>query len=301
VQAAAALCNARLSGDSVGSTAFAVEPQAPVTAGDYHFSIGTAGAAPLVVQTVLMPLALSPGRSRVTVTGGTHVPHAPAAEYLEAIYIPVLRRTGLHVSLSYSEAGFYPRGGGKIIFEVDNPQFAQAPIPSPLILNDRGKLESLHGYMVTSNLPPHVAERGGATVEAAMRAVGRKVTIEHRDKISPGTGAAVVLAARCQNGFAGFTGIGELRKPMEKVAEAPCKEFMPWWKSGAACDEHLADQLVLPLAFASGESRWTTPVVTDHLRTVIWLVRQFLPIDVSLTENSDGSGEVRLHGVGTNQ
>jgi RNA 3'-terminal phosphate cyclase len=39
---------------------------------------------------------------------------------------------------------------------------------------------------------------------------------------------------------------------MEKVAEAPCKEFMRWWESGAACDEHLADELVLAPVFRRG-------------------------------------------------
>jgi len=47
VRAAATLCNARLAGDSVGSTFLSFEPQTAVVAGDYHFDIGTAGAAPL--------------------------------------------------------------------------------------------------------------------------------------------------------------------------------------------------------------------------------------------------------------
>jgi RNA 3'-terminal phosphate cyclase (ATP) len=43
---------------------------------------------------------------------------------------------------------------------------------------------------------------------------------------------------------------GEL---MEKVAREACKAFMAWWKSGAAVDENLADQLVLPMALAAGQ------------------------------------------------
>lgn len=85
---------------------------------------------------------------------------------------------------------------------------------------------------------------------------------------------------------------------MEKVAEAPCREFMEWWKTGAACDEHLADQLVLPMALAAGESRWTTPAVTDHLRTVLWLAQHFLPIEATLEERPGGTGMVRLQGSG---
>jgi RNA 3'-terminal phosphate cyclase (ATP) len=59
VRAAATLCNAQLWGDQVGSTSFLFEPQSPVQAGNYHFDIGTAGATSLVVQTVLLPLALT--------------------------------------------------------------------------------------------------------------------------------------------------------------------------------------------------------------------------------------------------
>jgi RNA 3'-terminal phosphate cyclase (ATP) len=294
VRAAAALCDARLSGDSVGSTSFTFEPQALVAAGDYHFDIGTAGAAPLVVQTVLMPLAQAGGTSTVHVSGGTHVPHSPPVEYLEAVYIPALRRTGLDLTSTYTVAGFYPRGGGQIDVKINGNS---AP-PTVLDWSERGRLESLRAFIVTSNLPGHVAQRGADTVERAMKAVGRSVAVEWREKPSLGPGAAVTVAAECQHGLAAFSAIGELRKPMEKVAEAPCKEFMRWWKSGATCDEHLADQLVLPLCFAAGQSRWTTPVVTEHLRTVLWVAQQFLPIEAQLEEQPDGSGTVVLQGIG---
>jgi RNA 3'-terminal phosphate cyclase (ATP) len=289
VRAAAALCDARLSGDSVGSTFFLFEPQTPVVAGNYQFDIGTAGSSPLVVQTVLMPLLLAAGASQVRVTGGTHVPHSPPVEYLEAMYLPALQRAGLDASLSYSAAGFYPRGGGQI-----NVTIQGGVAPSSLDLSERGGLEKLEGFIVTSNLPEHVAERGADVVERTMKAVGRKVVMERREKPSPGPGAAVIVAAQCRGGWAAFSSIGELRKPMEKVAEAPCKEFMRWWKTGAACDEHLADQLVLPMAFASGESQWTTPTITDHLRSVVWVTQQFLPVEVTLEEREDGTGLVQM-------
>jgi RNA 3'-terminal phosphate cyclase (ATP) len=289
VRAGAALCGARLQGDEVGSKFLRFEPQRPVVAGDYEFHIGTAGAAPLVVQTVLMPLALAAGDSQVRVTGGTHVPHSPTVEYVETTYIPALQRAGLDVELSYSAAGFFPKGGGEINVRIGGG----VPIV-PLELHERGTLEELRAYVVTSNLPEHVAQRGAETVERAMKAIGRKVVIEPRDKPSPGPGAAVVLAAHCAGGYGGFSSVGELRRPMEKVAQGPCQEFLRWWKSGAACDEHLADQLVLPMAFATGRSGWTTPEVTEHLRTVIWVVKQFLDVEVEVEELEGRGGRVSM-------
>ncbi|MBW3637458.1 MAG: RNA 3'-terminal phosphate cyclase, partial [Armatimonadetes bacterium] len=289
VRAAASLCGAQLSGDSVGSQFLRFDPQAPIVAGDYHFDIGTAGAAPLVVQTVLMPLAMCVGASSVRVTGGTHVPHSPPVEYLEGVYVPMLKKAGLDIELTYSSAGFYPRGGGEIQVQIGGT----GSIAS-LDLRERGALKELRAFIVTSNLPEHVAQRGADTVERAMRAIGRKVIIENRAKPSSGPGAAVVVTAQCEAGYAGFSSVGELRKPMEKVAEAPCQEYLRWWKSGASCDEHLADQLVLPMAFASGPSRWTTPAVTEHLRTVMWVVQQFLDVEVNVEEIEGGGGLITM-------
>ena len=68
----------------------------------------------------------------------------------------------------------------------------------------------------------------------------------------------------------------------------------------ASVDEHLADQLVLPCALAGSESRWTTPEITEHLRTVLFVTQQFLPITYKLSENADGSGLVTLSSNGLN-
>jgi RNA 3'-terminal phosphate cyclase len=73
--------------------------------------------------------------------------------------------------------------------------------------------------------------------------------------------------------LAAFSAIGELRKPMEKVAEAPCKEFMRWWKSDAACDEHLADQLVLPLCFAAAKAAGRRRLSPSICAQFLWVPR----------------------------
>lgn len=294
VRAAAALCGARLEGDAVGSVRLTFLPQCPPRPDAYRFEIGTAGAATLVAQTVLLPLARTDTESHVTITGGTHVPHAPPAEYLEAVYLPALRRAGLSIQFECARPGYYPRGGGEIHLDI-----APSASLQPLDFAERGRLQSLRAFVLTSNLPGHVADRGAAAVEKYMRGVGRRAVVERREQESPGTGAAVVLAAECEGGFAGFTALGERGKPMERVSEEACEGFMAWWKSGAACDTHLADQLVLPMALASGDSRWTTPTVTEHLRTVLWVAQRFLSIRVSLEERPDGGGQVALRGDDT--
>jgi RNA 3'-terminal phosphate cyclase (ATP) len=289
VQAAAALCDAATDGAAVGSQQFTFAPTVPVKPGDYRFDIGTAGAAPLVIQTVLIPLALAGGESRVTVKGGTHVPHAPAAQYLQHVYAALLAEHGLSADIDSPAAGFFPRGGGEITAKILPSWF------TPVDLTERGRLRGIDVYVVTSQLPEHVAERGASAAAKELRGF-RKPAVHTLDLPSRGQGAAVVIVAECDTARVGFSAIGERGKPMERVAEEACRDFAAWYRTEAACDEHLADQLVLPMALTPGESRWTTSQVTEHLRTVLWLTAQFLPIEFDLEEHSDGSGVVTITG-----
>ena len=69
LRAAAAICSAQLSGDTLGSTCVEFAPEGPIVAGNYVFDVslaregGSAGAVMLVLQTVLLPLAFAGGDS----------------------------------------------------------------------------------------------------------------------------------------------------------------------------------------------------------------------------------------------
>ncbi len=114
VRAAAAICNARLEGAEEHSHTLRFEPQTPPQPGAYAFAIGTAGAATLVLQTVLLPLALAGGPSTAVVRGGTHVAWSPPFDYVEQVYLPALAALGIQCRVELIKWGFYPKGGGEI-------------------------------------------------------------------------------------------------------------------------------------------------------------------------------------------
>ncbi|MGH8354825.1 MAG: RNA 3'-terminal phosphate cyclase, partial [Pseudomonas sp.] len=64
VQAAAQVCAAHTEGAQLGSQRLSFRP-GPIQAGDYRFTIGTAGSCTLVLQTLLPALLRAPGPSRV--------------------------------------------------------------------------------------------------------------------------------------------------------------------------------------------------------------------------------------------
>ena len=120
VRAAAMICDARLKGDALGSTELTFEPHSPPIAGLYEFDVaearqgGSAGAATLVLQTILLPLALAKATSKVTVKGGTHVSWSPSFHYLRDVYLPMIACLGVPAQAELLTWGWYPAGGGEI-------------------------------------------------------------------------------------------------------------------------------------------------------------------------------------------
>lgn len=118
VQAAAAVGQARVTGANVGSRELTFQPGA-VRSGDYRFSVGTAGSATLVFQTVFPALALAKGRSSVTVEGGTHNPLAPPFDFLARAFLPLVERMGPRCTATLERPGFFPAGGGRFRVEIE--------------------------------------------------------------------------------------------------------------------------------------------------------------------------------------
>jgi hypothetical protein len=76
VRAATTIADATVEGAVLGSRALTFAPRR-VRAGEYTFSVGSAGSATLVLQTVLPALLVASGSSVLTLEGGTHNPAAP--------------------------------------------------------------------------------------------------------------------------------------------------------------------------------------------------------------------------------
>ncbi len=83
IQAAKAVSNAKVEGDELGSDCISFEPNS-VQAGEYEFSIGTAGSTVLVCQTILLPLLLANEKSTVLLEGGTHNGLSPSLTFLKS-------------------------------------------------------------------------------------------------------------------------------------------------------------------------------------------------------------------------
>ena len=69
-------------------------------------------------------------------------------------------------------------------------------------------------------------------------------------------------------------------------------EFENWYLSDATVDANLALQFLILAAFSPGKSSMIVPSLSDPLLAMTWVIKQFLPIKITLTEESNGLGKV---------
>lgn len=281
IEAAAAICAAHTEGAEVGAQAITFAPGGPARPGRYEWAVGTAGAATLVLQTVLLPLALTDGPSQVRVHGGTHVPLSPSAHYLRDVYIPFLWGLGAEITLTIEAYGWMPEGGGALFADIVGGAQLHG-----VDMRQRGPLERILGTAVGCNLPAHIPQRMANRAINLLAGLDALVDIRPQRVTGLSTGAGVFLAVEYANGRGGCGVLGRKGMPSEVVAQKAVAELLAFDRSGAAVDAHLADQIVVPLALADGPSWYTTPTITSHLATNIAVVRAFLARALSVDERT---------------
>jgi RNA 3'-terminal phosphate cyclase (ATP) len=292
IRAAAAVCNARLTGAEIGSMEIAFLP-GELRSGTFRFDIGTAGSGTLVLQTILPGLMLSEGDSEVTVTGGTHNPLAPCFEYLRDVFVPLASAANLQVYLEMIRAGFYPSGGGEIRMQVRG--VGSVENLEPLCLLQRGELRCIDGLSAASySLPAHIIGRQTAQALGRLAKAERRATIEEAswEAFSPGT--VVFLRAVFARAVGGCFALGARAKRAEQVADEAVDDLLAFIDSGGVVDVHAGDQLLGIAALCPLESRYVVERISDHLSTNAEVVRQLTGRQIDIEPAAQGSATVTV-------
>lgn len=271
VRAAGLACGAEIHGAFDGSPDLRFLP-GRAGAGEFRFDIGTAGAATLVLQTVVPILATAAEPSRVEVCGGTHVPRSPSFHFLSRHWCEAVARLGLMAPVELVRGGFMPRGGGEI-----RARTLPWKRPAALDLSKRGALIAVRG------ISGHARARGDAAQRAADAARTRlwearrlETQWDVIELASASPGAFLQVEAVFENGRAAFGLLGERGLRAEALGERAARRALRFLEDEeAAVDPWLADQLAVPFAVAGGGGRLSTSEVTSHLETVASVVRAF--------------------------
>lgn len=276
LEAACAIGNAEASGLAVGSNEVTFRPGS-VTPGEYHFAVGTAGATGLVLQTILAPLMLAGGPSRVVIEGGTHAMAAPPFEFIARTLLPLIARMGPRVTATLERHGFYPRGGGRIEVEFEPAGLR------PVEMIERGALLSTSAEAMVAGVPFDVAERELQAMRKALPDWPHEAFAPRQISAEEGPGNAVLLVAEFERVTEIMSGFGQLGVPAERIGKTAAKRMAGYLASGAFAGPYLQDQLLVPLALARGGA-FTTVKISEHTRTAIDLIERFTGTGLRISE-----------------
>lgn len=286
VNAAAAVGGTHVEGASLGSRTLVFEPST-VRAGSYHFAVGTAGSATLVLQTVLPALLVAAGASDLTLEGGTHNPFAPPFDFLQKSFLPLLGRMGAEVKATLERPGFYPAGGGRFHVHVE-----PCPRLTPIELLERGAIVATRARAVVAQISEGIAQREIEVVRNMLGWPRHGVDVEVVEN-SFGPGNVLLLEVETENVTEVVTGFGEKGVRAEEVARKAVRDVRKYLAADVPVGLYLADQLLIPMAMAGG-GRFRTSKLTRHTETNIEIVRRFLDIDITVETTQTGAQEIAL-------
>lgn len=286
VTAAMEVGQAQASGVEVGSRELTFHPGS-VRPGEYHFSVGTAGSATLVFQTVFPALALAKGRSTLVVEGGTHNPMAPPFDFLARAFLPLMERMGPRCNAVLEQPGFYPAGGGRFRVEIE-----PAAAFGRLELKDRGEIQRRTVTAVVALLPRNIAERELEQIRQRLNWDPSCLAIQSVPK-AIGPGNIVMIEIQSEHVTELFTGFGERGVAAERVGSLAADEAGEYLAAGVPVGRRLADQILLPMALGGG-GVFRTMKPSGHTRTHVDLLRAFLGAEIRLQQAGERAWEIEV-------
>ena len=277
VQAAAQVCGARTSPVALGAHALEFVPGI-IRGGDYRFAIGSAGSSTLVLQTLLPALLHADAPSTVQVSGGTHNPLAPPVHFLQRAYGRMMEKMGARIGIELLRFGFFPAGGGEVRATVQPCARLQ-----PIELLARGERKDGYAESFVAGVPASVAERELERIASGMGWSGKQLRLRGLPA-EQGPGNVLLLTLEHEQVTEVFASFGEKSLLAETVAKRLLNEVRRYLKSEAAVGEHLADQLLLPMALAGGGA-FTATTISPHALTNADIIARFLPVKIRFEQH----------------
>jgi RNA 3'-terminal phosphate cyclase (ATP) len=288
LRAAAAVCNAEMSGDQLGSTSVSFRPRA-IRAGEHRFAVGSAGSATLVLQTIVPALLRAAETSTVIIEGCTHSSGAPSFEFLARSWVPAMSRMGVSVEVSLERPGFYPTGGGMLHARITPGAFGRFEC------EERGAEKARRATVILAGLSDTIAERELRIARERLGLAREQMSKKIFDPAC-GPGNAFVVELEYEHSTSVFTSFGERGLRAEQVAEAAIGRALAFHESEAAVCDHLADQLLVPMAIGKG-GVFTSTEPTRHTQTQAKLLRTFLDVDVEIDSRDERTYTIEVRGA----
>ncbi len=299
VKYVAALSNANVEGLEIGSKEISFIPDS-IKGGSFNIDIGTAGSISLLLQALMPVTAFAANDVILSIRGGTNNPRAPPIEYLQEVFLPAISRMGFEGLIDLFRRGLYPKGGGLVKGEFK----PLLQLKSIQIVDFEG-VDSIFGISYSSRLKSNIVERIAKSAKRVLTMSGYNDVKIDLESLKPSDrkcafdrGCGIILFAKLKSGaILGADSLGRIDKTAEKVGEDVALLIISELKKKSPVDSHLADQLILYMGLAEGESRIKITNLSLHTLTNIEICERILGIKYTVKKGIDKTAEIRCSGI----
>ena len=269
----AQLTGSQLMGNTIGSPEIFLSPGnlTPPTNFLPKIKIDSSAAVSLIIQ--ILSNYVFASRKAIGFEfegGGTHIKHSPNFDILLHVNKPLFELFGVRLHIQLVRPGYFPQGEGlgRIFLE---------PIqrPSNKIVLATGSVKSIEVFSYASaNLKPQlVAEKQLSGFKSILKPT--KEYIGYAPANSTGFSCSTVIKYT-GNSIKGIAQIGSQSDSPEEIGKETAKLTKQEIDNVATVDQQLADQLILPLAFAPSGSEYIFDNMYEHVNTNIALIKQIM-------------------------
>lgn len=292
IDALAKICRAKVEGAEFASSELQFIPQSCPRAIDQTFSIyeymdgPVTGSTSKILEVIVPILSRSGSYSQIAVLGETYPSGADSYDRFEHATLNLYKRFGLYAHSHLIASGFGHRTRGKIQVDIEPSGF------QPLEWEVRGALRHIKATMSVSNLKKTEVLQYEKLIRELFSNFSIVPEIEIVEIPSLNAGLSLILLAEFENGLGGTSMISHKKELPKNLVQKAFDEFENWYLSDATVDANLALQFLILAAFAPGKSSMVVPSLSDPLQTMAWVIKQFLPIKMTLTQEQNGRGKV---------
>ncbi|MBN1330020.1 MAG: RNA 3'-terminal phosphate cyclase [Candidatus Heimdallarchaeota archaeon] len=289
------MCNADITGANVGSSEVTFFP-GRISGGEYKIDVQTAGSITLVLQALIPVAVYAPNPTKFLLKGGTDVPMSPPLDYFRFVYLPMMERLGLDITLCSGRRGHYPRGGGILSCDI-NPIIRLNPITYKF--EEHFKIERINAKAHAVQLPSHIADRMISSADEELRKYNYTLENIERDcpepkydaHLGPGTGIFLWAYTNYDTILAGDC-LGEKGLPAEEVGKIAAKRLLEQIVTQKPIDYHLSDQLVLWMSLSQFPSIIDTTKISLHTLTNIEIAKKFTRAEFTVNGQEGKPGTI---------
>lgn len=243
----------------------------------------------LVAAETLAPLlARSGAYSTLTLFGETHNNNTLGFDAFELCSAPAHLAQGIGIYPHIHLAGFGYAGRGKVVVEIEPSEIV--PIHWP----NRGSLAAAGARVSACEVHSQAVADAVSGCLKLLQDHGLGDQVDQIELSGPEPGLSITFWARFERGAGSASACWSRGGSIASTIEKAWAEFEAFLRSEATADPHLADQLLVPACLAEGLTTYTTPNITRRLKTMAWVVKQFLPIAITIKGTEGAPGLVTI-------